>query len=94
MTQMFVESCGDCHTEELAAGLAAKRAGQAPQKRKRDDSSPPKNYRGPDQGGQDRFKEPKPRTELYRSRQTSPTKRKGRKVRQKQKVKNTKHIII
>jgi len=60
---------------ELATSLAAKRAGQAPRKRKRDDSSPPKNYRDPDQGGRDRFKEPKPRTELYRSRQRHPPQR-------------------
>jgi len=55
---------------ELAASLAAKRAGRALWKR--DGSSPPKNYRDPDQGGRDRFKEPKPRTELYRSRQRHP----------------------
>ena len=60
---------------ELAASIVAKRAGQAPQKRKRDDSSPPKNYRNPDQEGRDRFKEPKPRTELYRSRQRHPPQR-------------------
>ena len=51
-----------------------KRAGQAAWKRKRDDSSPPDNYRDPDQGGQDRFREPKPRTE-YGSRQIHPPQR-------------------
>jgi len=61
---------------ELTASIAAKRAGQAPQKRKRDDSSPPKKTTGIlTRGGRDRFKEPKPRTELYRSRQRHPPQR-------------------